>query len=188
MPARLAWDMLSSLLIAFTVVDVPYRIGFKQACGSALRGCLLLLHFEMCECGLVQEPTGAAAAFSLAVDCLFLLDVVLSFFLGFHDVDGSYVDDPAVIRKRYLRSTFFMDLISSLPLDVIASAAFTSSSGNLLTLKLLRILRLIRLLKLFRLVRLSRFVSRVRAAVQRLQCNSPRCCAHLNVCCSLMTT
>lgn len=108
---------------------------------------------------LFQEATGAFAAFDLLVDISFCLDVVLSFFVGFHNQAGVYENQPRAIAIHYLKGWFTLDLLSSVPFDLIVRSALSGS--GLRSIKLLRILRLIRLLKLLRLVRLSRLAVQV---------------------------
>jgi hypothetical protein len=150
---RTGWDILLGLLVVFTTLVVPYRIGFKQvrpaptvsplttpshpptrsregrvswlfghaansvvACGSYVTTRVSLC--TVCT-GLCQNATGVMAYFELAVDLLFLLDIVANFLTGFHDESGLYVNSKVSIAKRYLKGWFSLDLISSVPLDFI---------------------------------------------------------------------
>ena len=80
------------------------------------------------------------------VDLVFLIDIVLRFRTTFLDAKQSIeVRDPHVIGKRYLKSTFFIDFISSVPFG-----SFASSDGGLGT-DLLDALGLLKLLRLGRL-------------------------------------
>ncbi|KAG7158967.1 Potassium/sodium hyperpolarization-activated cyclic nucleotide-gated channel 2-like [Homarus americanus] len=69
--------------------------------------------------------------------------------------------DPKLIAKHYLKTWFFLDLISSVPLDyifLIFNQDFSESFQILHAGRALRILRLAKLLSLVRLLRLSRLV------------------------------
>nr|CAD7259924.1 unnamed protein product [Timema shepardi] len=69
--------------------------------------------------------------------------------------------DPKLIAKHYLKTWFFLDLISSIPLDyifLIFNQDFSESFQILHAGRALRILRLAKLLSLVRLLRLSRLV------------------------------
>ncbi|XP_026842624.1 uncharacterized protein LOC6600882 isoform X2 [Drosophila persimilis] len=74
--------------------------------------------------------------------------------------------DPKLIAKHYLRTWFFLDLISSIPLDyiflifnqIMKLQDFSDSFQILHAGRALRILRLAKLLSLVRLLRLSRLV------------------------------
>ncbi|KAL1510271.1 hypothetical protein AB1Y20_006593 [Prymnesium parvum] len=84
-----------------------------------------------------------------AVDVLFVLDVVLTFFHGYVDT-GYPVLDLRRVSLRYMRSWFLIDLIASIPFD-----AFNPN---------LRSLQLIKSLRLFRVQRMLRKYARVAAS------------------------
>ena len=67
--------------------------------------------------------------------------------------------------RRYLKSWFWLDFISSLPLDYMLNAASDQSDGMALkgasrALKFLRLVKLLSLLKLLRISRILRYISR----------------------------
>ena len=51
------------------------------------------------------------------VDCLFLVDVVVTFFTGYIDEEFALVDDHSIIAYDYLRGWFFIDIIAIVPID-----------------------------------------------------------------------
>ncbi|MBF0177187.1 MAG: ion transporter [Magnetococcales bacterium] len=86
----------------------------------------------------------------------FILDVVLTVFfvvdiyVNFHTPflkDGEQIRDLRAIRKRYLRRRFLIDLISTIPWELLATALFLHGS-DAETLAILRIMRLTRMLRL----------------------------------------
>lgn len=67
--------------------------------------------------------------------------------------------DPRLIARGYIRSWFFLDLISSIPLDYIFLIFNQAENFQFLhTTRALRILRFAKMLSLLRLLRLSRLV------------------------------
>ena len=56
----------------------------------------------------------------LLVDWLFLADIALNFHTTYVGKDGEVIDDLKMIRWNYIRSWFFLDLVSSLPYGVLA--------------------------------------------------------------------
>ena len=69
--------------------------------------------------------------------------------------------DPRLIARTYMRSWFFLDLISSIPLDYIFLIFNQDFGDNFQILhagRALRILRFAKMLSLLRLLRLSRLV------------------------------
>lgn len=77
------------------------------------------------------------------------------------DLPEQVILDPKQIRRQYMRSWFFLDLISSIPLDYIFLIFNQDYGDNFQILhagRALRILRFAKLLSLLRLLRLSRLV------------------------------
>ncbi|KAL1129667.1 hypothetical protein AAG570_012612 [Ranatra chinensis] len=107
-------------------------------------------------------------AFNCLSDTIFLIDIVVNFRTGIMQQDNAeqVILDPKLIAKNYLKTWFFLDLISSIPLDYIflifnqvrKSQDFSESFQILHAGRALRILRLAKLLSLVRLLRLSRLV------------------------------
>jgi voltage-gated potassium channel Kch len=131
---KLVWDLLLGILILYSVITVPFRIGFDQ------------------------PATGGADIFDWIVDCFFLMDMGVCFNTAFFDDSTDQADVLVLDRKRitvkYLKTWFIIDLASTVPIDRIVTAAL-EGGGNLRSLKLIRVLRLVRLLKLLKLLNLS---------------------------------
>ncbi len=79
-------------------------------------------------------------------------------------LQNDYVDEiilePKLIAKHYIRTWFFVDFLSSIPLDYIFLLVKESGERYQLarTGRALKVLRLVKLLSLLRLLRLSRLV------------------------------
>jgi hypothetical protein len=140
---KMAWDFFVAILIFYSVVMIPYMIGFN-----------------------VNAPT-TMVIINWIVDCTFAVDMCFNFFTGYR-VDGdTLVTSKCAIAITYLKGWFVVDLFSTLPIDTIASNIINSTSGSdssgdnsldqqLRALKLIRGLRLLRLLKLARVLKLKR--------------------------------
>ena len=83
------------------------------------------------------------------IDVYFLFDMVLSFRTTYHNEDNELVLDVKLIRRRYLRSWFAIDLVAIIPFELLAYAGAGSADdlGVLGVTKLPRLLRLGRVLK-----------------------------------------
>eukprot|EP00644_Phytophthora_capsici_P013625 jgi/Phyca11/117293/e_gw1.33.181.1 len=132
---KVRWDLWIGFIIAYSVILIPYRIGFG----------IELSNWEQ--------------VMNYCFDSSFGVDVILNFFTGYYDEDV-LVYEMRRIRHRYLRSWFLFDVASTVPLDQFLQVVTTASS-SLLTLKLIRVFRLFRLLKLMRLLRLKRTMEAV---------------------------
>lgn len=130
---KLKWDLLVGLFIIYSVIIIPYRIGFG-----------------------VDTTELPAIIFDIFVDICFLLDMVLMFRTAFTDAVGVVDTCPAHIRSRYLRGWFWIDLFSTFPFDRVVEAFLSSGdSSKARAVKLIRVVRLARLLKLVRMLKMG---------------------------------
>ena len=83
----------------------------------------------------------------------YLLDIVICFRTAYFEDEGDYlVVVPYLVAKKYLITWCFVDLLGSLPFDVMFRSF---SSTNLAFTKLLKVIRLARLFKLARLLKVG---------------------------------
>ena len=126
---RLAWDSLILLLIVVSCIFIPYQYAFQQ--GTALSG------FQ----------------FIYLVDLIFLIDIGFNFFTSFRS-HGVEIRDRHAGILHYSRKLLSVDLLASLPLDLLVWVLFGDSivmgASLVLSLRLLRLLRLVRLFAILR--------------------------------------
>ncbi|XP_058796091.1 potassium/sodium hyperpolarization-activated cyclic nucleotide-gated channel 3-like isoform X10 [Phymastichus coffea] len=139
---RFYWDLCMLLLLVANLIILPVAISFFN-----------------------DDLSTRWIAFNCLSDTIFLIDLVVNFRTGIMQQDNAeqVILDPKLIAKHYLRTWFFLDLISSIPLDYIflifnQFQDFSESFQILHAGRALRILRLAKLLSLVRLLRLSRLV------------------------------
>ncbi|XP_046753007.1 potassium/sodium hyperpolarization-activated cyclic nucleotide-gated channel 2 isoform X7 [Diprion similis] len=137
---RFYWDLCMLLLLVANLIILPVAISFFN-----------------------DDLSTRWIAFNCLSDTIFLVDIVVNFRTGIMQQDNAeqVILDPKLIAKHYLRTWFFLDLISSIPLDyifLIFNQDFSESLQFLNAGRALRILRLAKLLSLVRLLRLSRLV------------------------------
>ena len=153
-PAKVAWDTLMAVLVIYSVLLVPIRVGFG-----------------------VEAAKGGAWEFEVAVDFLFLCDVLINFRSAYyhHTATTALEADACVIASKYGKSWFLIDFCSSVPIDLIllfvipdnvesadSDASGSEDSESLKLVKLLKGLRLVRLLKLLRLFKIGKFLNKMR--------------------------
>ena len=119
------------------------------------------------------------------INSIFIVDMGFNFFLPYRESikkGGALVKSHKRIARRYLKTWFFIDLVSVIPVDNIMMSFDTSGSSNASLLSLIRMLRLLRLIKLARILRASRIFSRWEnsisissATVPSCQTTCPRC-------------
>ncbi|XP_055642930.1 uncharacterized protein LOC129779470 isoform X4 [Toxorhynchites rutilus septentrionalis] len=143
---RFYWDLCMLLLLVANLIILPVAISFFN-----------------------DDLSTRWIAFNCLSDTIFLVDIVVNFRTGIMQQDNAeqVILDPKLIAKHYLKTWFFLDLISSIPLDYIFlifnqiqknNQDFSDSFQILHAGRALRILRLAKLLSLVRLLRLSRLV------------------------------
>jgi hypothetical protein len=147
---KLQWDLLFVLLILYTSITVPYKIGFDV------------------------EFVGLWFGLDVMVDVAYYMDVVLSFMTAYYDKKGNLVREPTKIARRYLRGSFAIDVASSLPLDrLLELLEYGSSAKVLRSTKLLKLLRLTRVLRLLRLIQFEKWLGMRQIKLeQELQLNN----------------
>ena len=119
------WEIVCSISVFLTCLIVPYQASFDSQ--------LLTLW-----------------AFAYIFDVLYLVDVSLRFFVGYFS-KGTLITDRSLIRRRYLHGMFIPDLLTLIPLDLLAFGVGTNVRWHqtLIQLRLNRILRVLRLLSFF---------------------------------------
>ncbi|CAN0877633.1 Potassium channel AKT6 [Linum grandiflorum] len=72
------------------------------------------------EFGFVARPSGALAFTDNVVNAFFFVDIVLTFFVAYLDeTTFLLVDSKKDIALRYIKTWFFLDLISTIPTEVV---------------------------------------------------------------------
>ena len=132
---KFIWDFYIVILLLAISIVVPFRLAFSP-----------------------DEDTDWIIAYSV-IDSQFLIDMILTFFTATVNHDTQKVcTEKKIIASSYLRSWFFVDLISILPLDVINMVGMNAMNANSLIRfakigKLYKLIRLSRLAKLFKLLK-----------------------------------
>jgi len=166
---RTAWDILIMVLILWTSVVLPFRLAFVEDATFANQ--TIVNETQNASRTLIEIDFWFFA--DTVQDSLFLIDIILNFRTAYFD-DGVLIVSLKKIGKKYLKGWFFIDLLSTIPLDYIVLLANSDQDlANLLTLpSLLRLLRLIRLVKLLRLMRFARLFRYFRRWEDRIRIRS----------------
>ncbi|XP_064647590.1 potassium/sodium hyperpolarization-activated cyclic nucleotide-gated channel 3-like [Lineus longissimus] len=136
---RFYWDFFMLMLLIANLIILPVAISFFN-----------------------DDLSTHWIVFNCVSDTVFLIDLIINFRTGviMNNYGDEIILDPKLIARHYLKTWFFLDLISSIPLDYIFLMfdAETNFSQLIHAGRALRILRLAKLLSLLRLLRLSRLV------------------------------
>eukprot|EP00939_MAST-03C_sp_MAST-3C-sp1_P003460 g3460.t1 len=143
---RLAWDLFLLALILYVGITTPIRIGFNADASSLL------------------------ADVEIAIDFIFLTDVVINFLTAYKrpsSSDFEYEMRLPEIAKQYLAGWFILDVFSSIPFDLFYDANEEGGgSSNIGSYS--RVLKVFRLLKLMKMLRMFRVFSVVKRMQEEL--------------------
>ncbi|XP_029015691.1 potassium voltage-gated channel subfamily H member 4a [Betta splendens] len=129
--SKALWDWLILLATFYVAVTVPYDVCFVS-------------HSEAGDRRSLVSRTNMGS--DIAVEILFILDIVLNFRTTYVSQSGQVVYDARSIYLHYCTTWFCVDLIAALPFDLLYSFNITVTSLVHL-LKTVRLLRLLRLLQ-----------------------------------------
>ncbi|KAI2667963.1 Potassium/sodium hyperpolarization-activated cyclic nucleotide-gated channel 2 [Labeo rohita] len=134
---RFYWDFTMLLFMVGNLIIIPVGITFFK-----------------------DETTTPWIIFNVVSDTFFLMDLVLNFRTGIIIEDNSdIILDPKTIKKKYLRTWFIVDFVSSIPVDYIFLIVEKGIDSEVYkTARALRIVRFTKILSLLRLLRLSRLI------------------------------
>ncbi|XP_048870758.1 potassium voltage-gated channel subfamily H member 4-like isoform X2 [Brienomyrus brachyistius] len=125
--SKALWDWMILLATFYVAVTVPYNVCFTTPDD-------------------LETASRSTIVSDIAVEMLFILDIVLNFRTTYVSQSGQVVYDARSICIHYAATWFFVDLIAALPFDLLYAFNITVTSLVHL-LKTVRLLRLLRLLQ-----------------------------------------
>ncbi|XP_029887995.1 potassium/sodium hyperpolarization-activated cyclic nucleotide-gated channel 2 [Aquila chrysaetos chrysaetos] len=134
---RFYWDFTMLLFMVGNLIIIPVGITFFK-----------------------EETTAPWIVFNVVSDTFFLMDLVLNFRTGIVIEDNTEIIlDPERIKKKYLKTWFVVDFVSSIPVDYVFLIVEKGIDSEVYkTARALRIVRFTKILSLLRLLRLSRLI------------------------------
>lgn len=123
------FDLFIGLLITYSVMMIPWRIGFDIA------------------------PSRPGQVFDVFIDLCFAIDIGVQFNASFF-VKDRLISDRTQIAIKYITGWFWVDFISTFPFDRIVGQGV--KPDNVRTFKMIRLFRMSKLLKLLRMFRMPR--------------------------------
>jgi len=138
---HLGWVFLTTVLVLYSIFMVPTRVAFE----------------------IGEDGRSPVLWLDILVDLLFIADMYIQAHLAFKVTANSdeYVTSRCEIRWNYFTSWFIVDLIASLPMDIVLLAV--EGTGEPLVLaklfKTLRLIRVSRMIKLIRVVKLKGLIN-----------------------------
>jgi hypothetical protein len=149
------WDLMMMALLTVVLFLTPYEVAF------------------------LAPSVGVLFAINRVLDLIFICDLVMQFFLAYQngpEKGSTWVKSLPMIRKRYMKGWFAVDLLSVLPFWSIgmvinadqddgagADADESGGGGAESLLRIVRAVRLFRLIKLGKVLGMSRILKRYEA-------------------------
>lgn len=122
------WNLLMSLLIFYAISFMPY--------------------------GMVFMPDNKKKeTFENYMNYLFIIDILVNFFTAYYNKEGELVKSLKLISFNYVKGFLLLDLLSSIPFNIIFSGGSGGSANKIL--RIFKIPRLIKMSKLTKFVRLK---------------------------------
>ena len=137
-----SWYIITLFLVIYNSIVLPLDLMFSDIDPQDSR----------------ERVASAMFWFDTAIDCFFLLDLWITFHVGFTDDKGDIIVSKARISDRYIRGSFFIDLISSVPFDLII-ILFVSAGGEEDNAGFMSYLALFKTFRLLRIGRLAKYMS-----------------------------
>lgn len=127
-PYKVKWDFFVIFLAVFNAFEVPIQLAFEPDFMESV----YWIYFD------------------LGINIIFMVDILGSFRTGYiNQKTGEEIKDPWPVAKHYLKTSFFFDLIASVPFDFILS--FILSGWN-------PVIRLVGLIWLVRILWVTKMV------------------------------
>ena len=163
------WELWTFCCCIYVAGMVPWVLGFSRETEDTLKESI---EKECMISGLLWSglSTYEEVIFlmDLVVDITFFLDIIITFHTAIWEISRQgtphwvLIDDIEVIRQKYIRSFFFLDIIAIFPwhfLDCIDSVALNTGTMPY-AIKLVRMMRLLKLLRLYRIRRMIEHLHR----------------------------
>ena len=139
------WEIFISLVLIFIAISTPFRLAFSDS-----------------------DNTGWSVM-NYVVDFIFAFDIMMCFVSAYEDENEELVHDRCIIAKGYLKSWFFIDLVSIIPLDTILQTSNFSSLARIARLpKLYRLIRMFKLIRLLKVIKERNTISKYLNEVLKL--------------------
>jgi len=132
------WDLVILMLIVYSAIAVPVRVCFDE------------------------DATGFMWYFEVSMTFGFITDMYFTFNTVYFDSGtGQWITTRRQIALNYLKSWFWVDAPSSIPVELVDLIC----AGNSQQLGLLRFLRMFRLLRLLRLLKVDEYIDTLENAL-----------------------
>lgn len=128
-PARERWDYFVMIIATWNALALPIELAFEPKITESSEN----------------------ATLNAIIDFLFLIDIIVVFRTSIIGENGEIVTDQKTIAIKYLKGSFWIDFLSTVPLDSMAGIFLDANTAS--QFKLFGCLKLIRVIRLNRIIR-----------------------------------
>ncbi len=140
---RILWDACILVFVLASILIVTFQLAFHNSIDLPS---LLIIYF---------------------IDLFFLVDIVFNFFTSYHH-QGIEIKDQKDIKRHYLKTMFWLDLIAILPYDLLFMFNPDQRIYNLSLILLLRLPKLLRITRMFIIFRRWEILSWMNPGILRI--------------------
>ena len=127
--SRERWDYFVMLIATWNALALPIELAFEPEWAKSSENALV----------------------NAIIDLLFLIDIIVVFRTTITGENGEIVTDQKTIARKYLKGSFTIDLLSTIPLDSMAGIFLDEATAA--QFKLFGCLKLVRVIRLNRIIR-----------------------------------
>merc|ERR1719443_1229268 len=136
---RVWWDLALLVTVCVEMLAIPFELGYD---------------YEL------------PLEYLLFVTCFFSVDICLAFFTGYFGPNQELIMEHSKIIRRYLRTWFCIDLLATIPFDLLLNAMPAADTagqynGLLKTMRVTKQMRMIRLLRMSRGLKLFQVLDHI---------------------------
>eukprot|EP00882_Tetradesmus_deserticola_P017965 GHRQ01019276.1.p1 GENE.GHRQ01019276.1~~GHRQ01019276.1.p1 ORF type:complete len:511 (+),score=215.89 GHRQ01019276.1:178-1533(+) len=111
-------------------LDRRYRVWwYVTVLAAAITGWLIPFRLAYLSVRYDNTHVQGAASLEVALSCVFGLDIIISFFVGFYDSHGLLVMQNLPVAANYARNRLLIDVLTTVPFDAIVLAALRLPEG-----------------------------------------------------------
>jgi hyperpolarization activated cyclic nucleotide-gated potassium channel 1 len=138
------WNIVVTILFAYTATIMPYRIAFEDA-----------------------SPSLSWVIIENLIDGLFFIDIIVNCFSAIEKTDGSLETSHRQVLLKYAKGWLVFDIVALMPIDLILEAlGLNNSQDSTDPTSYNTLVRLVRLPRLYRLIRISRIFKLIKRSVE----------------------
>lgn len=130
---RMSWDAAMSVLVMYICLALPFTIAWENLMSS--------------------QTSDRIRLADQIINYLFILDIFLNLRTGYFDRDNDLVMEGKRVLRHYLKTWFFLDVLSCFPFEEFENELGHVSDAGISPTRALKVTKLFKLLRIVRMMR-----------------------------------